>query len=311
MEVVTPSDDEKVDADSSPSMLKELLKSLDMDGKGYVNGEHVCRHLQALQELPIVMLLVIGAMFCMSFSAAQLAKDTRVDDDGVVRVGFGEEALTGSADTTVVCTAETSPNRTIATRQVEVGHKLSSSITNVVFENIDRTNPVISPPGGINTAHIPIAWLLLSCSARNENTVCGTLAIVHLLTLYGTMTLDDKALRLDEALSTYLASHELDSIIFTQSQAMVMGIESKKNQSFAYIPRCVRFQAPPALKIARSPGQEALALTDHVAQTCASVPVLISIKIMRTKHRSDEVQSSSNTSSLISGNLKFSASGHD
>jgi len=181
-----------------------------------------------LFALVALLLLLTAAMFGVSFAAAYLAKDMHVDDDAVVRVGSGDVALMGSADTMVVngtlssrsdsqvCNAEGGCSRhAVATRKAEEGHKLSSRIADEIFANLDRIDFAISPPAGITTQ------LTLRLHgfyrARNDNSVCGT--VVHLITLHGTLTLDDQALHLDDQLSSYLASNGLDGIVLAQGQA--------------------------------------------------------------------------------------------
>mmetsp|Transcript_30065 Transcript_30065/g.54828 ORF Transcript_30065/g.54828 Transcript_30065/m.54828 type:complete len:992 (-) Transcript_30065:257-3232(-) len=210
--------------------------------------------------LALALVLLSCAMFGVSFAAAELAKETTVDDDGIVRTRSGGTALMGSAEMTVkdgrlvdrsaqaTCTNETCTDPGIATRAAEDHRPLNSKYGDAIFESLDRFTIGFTAPDGYTTRVTMKVHSFMR--VRSARSIHGTL--VKLEVLRGTITLDDTDIHVSDDLARHLETQgllvsEQDASAFGRrlqtSQATVLGIFGFFDEST--FPDLPPDQAPP------------------------------------------------------------------
>jgi len=222
----------------SRGMTSGVLRSMDFDGDGFIGSkdlEMAVREKTMMRDqhhmfgrvilaLVICLAVICAAMFGVSFAAVELAKDTHVGSDSVVRTDDGDIALIGSTDIMVFngtllqrrvdcdkdgvsCRRLTSETEhAVATRPAEERRTLSSRIADEIFQKLDKVTVQFAEADGINTeVTLRVHGFMRTRSAGSH---CGT--IVRLDMLEGTIILDDADLHFDARMLAHFSASGME-----------------------------------------------------------------------------------------------------
>lgn len=208
-----------------PERIQEVMKIWDTDASGTVGVDELMSAAKAQQQLAsetrqikrmvqvmaVVIVILAGMNFLMAFVSAELSKDLKPTEDGVLAPTAGRvEARNGSmgtlsnGDHTSPATRslqEVEPVNAVATRQVRVEGEVTSTLSDEDLREL-KTVTLNSGSGAVEVNVI---------SRLREDTVhsrCGS--VVHLVTQYGRMTLDDTEIYIDDAMQQALR-HSFDN----------------------------------------------------------------------------------------------------
>lgn len=205
-----------------PERIQEVMKIWDTDASGTVGVDELMSAAKAQQQLAsetrqikrmvqvmaVVIVILAGMNFLMAFVSAELSKDLKPTEDGVLAPTAGRvEARNGSMGTLsngdhTVSPATRSlqergeddlaPVNAVATRQVRVEGEVTSTLSDEDLRELKTLTLNYGSGGSVEVNVI---------SRLREDTVhsrCGS--VVHLVTPYGRMTLDDTEIYIDDAM---------------------------------------------------------------------------------------------------------------